>query len=921
MLQHEEKLYLPTQKLYSVLDDSRYQETKTAHLNSVFPGYANKTVFEKWELLIKSMEDGFTLEEMPIISEGTPPVAVSMTVATTKERFEKFKTKRKNTSVSMYNLTLEQCVSYFEDFNFIYKTPNPNYNLNLSERKSLIKSILEAMEHCEIGINGRFYAVLQEHQKSTNWIASEITKARCEALRELGQKYNTGRQVTDVLNIHTFDILVEFANQDGLGIPQKEKIWDVFGFLMNKSDLKAFFNKHRGRQFQKYEREIEQTLETHIFSELVKAIPGVNVPEWDNGLVNISQDEIDTLIQFLGNHFPGVSQGATNDILEPNLEYTAFQLKSKPECLALIRSLIRKKLIGDGYYVDVAATQQNQHHDMLKLHNDITIEQLLNYFRALNQEQHNPIAQREAELLVNTYPELLYQTIQRHPELLATFKPWIKNTLLSDQLLKILDRELIAAITDNDEVKIKLLIQSIMILINDDPEFITQLSPQIWNHLTDIRSLLEKEGALLAYLPQTLCTPQNLALAKQSNPFVVANIEYLLGHRNSDTSTFAQEVANRNRQAAIRDLKSDTNVDISTFMQKSRYITPRDLVNIIKARKQAHLSPLPFCVANNIEEELEKYNGCVNTENEWQEKGYLAIRRKACQRQSDIPVDNDINAYVGDDINAYVVRSPNWFKGFVQYQQNQVKYANIWLRSQIYLRALLKVILFIALLYLSWHFLWMALPYFFMFTQAIFEPGFCVWLAVLLINSQLRNRWVGTFNFILWHIITLDWQFLKAMLVFMIINFVQVIYNTVQFLRIIPFATETLLRIRDADSYYKIAQAESWLEKCNQVILRLEMQDEPSSHQKATILKSITTRFTQEDRPNDEQLVHKKYPIAYQGREYLVSFADVAKQKRDKTETFSLEPVSKAWCGLFKVATSSENLMPEVVESRGLQIV
>lgn len=51
-----------------------------------------------------------------------------------------------------------------------------------------------------------------------------------------------------------------------------------------------------------------------------------------------------------------------------------------------------------------------------------------------------------------------------------------------------------------------------------------------------------------------------------------------------------------------------------------------------------------------------------------------------------------------------------------------------------------------------------------------------------------------------------------------------------------------------------------------------------------------------------------------------MSFADVAKQKRDKTETFSLEPVSNAWCGLFKVATSSENLMPEVVESRGLQI-
>lgn len=52
MLQHDENLYIPTQKLYSVLDDSAYQQAKAAHLATQFPNYANKTIFEKWKLLM-----------------------------------------------------------------------------------------------------------------------------------------------------------------------------------------------------------------------------------------------------------------------------------------------------------------------------------------------------------------------------------------------------------------------------------------------------------------------------------------------------------------------------------------------------------------------------------------------------------------------------------------------------------------------------------------------------------------------------------------------------------------------------------------------------------------------------------------------------------------------------------------------------
>lgn len=918
MLQHNENLYLPTKKLYSVLDDSAYQQAKSEHLATLFPGYANKTLFEKWKLLIDGMKDRFTSQEMPVISEGTPPVAVQLTTETCKERFENFRIARQNTSVSYYNLTLEQCVAYFEDFCFLYTIQNPNYKLRNAEKISLIKSILEAMGHCETGINGRFYAVLQEHQKDTNWIASEITKARCEALRRLGQTYNTQRNIDDALNIHTFDTLVDFANADGLGIPQKEKIWDIFAFLMNKRDLKNFFNKQRSRHFQDYERQLETTLQTHIFSELILAIPNINTPQWGTHATVISEDEITDFTQFMSNYFPVIGDGATDHFIVPNDEYTECKIKSKPECITLIRDMIRRKLIADEYYVDITAAQERDRGNLLKLHNDLTIEKLLNYMRALNQEEHNPIAQRQAELLINTYPELLYQAIRRQPEFLNTVKPWIKSTLHTDQLIKIFDEELIKTITQGDQQKIIQLVDNLFTLIHPDCDYILQLSPEVLANPHVMTALFAKDGGFLAYFPQNMWG-QYEDLAFATNSFAMRSMGALLINPNllpnSSTLSSMQKVQQLNRLRAIKDLTQTPHIDIQTFGHMVRHITPQDLVNIIRKRKHNRLISLPFCSAKNIERSLEKFYTAAKTlGNEWEENNYLALKKKACERQRDYSIE-------GDEI-AYIARSSGWFMGFVQYQQNRVKSANIWAQTKMYLKALVRVILYMALLYMMWHFTWIALPYFSAFSNAISVPGPIFWLASTLINVRLRHRGLATFNYIVWHLITLDWQFLKAMFIFMLASIYMLVQSAVQFLKIVPFVIETLIQVIDTPAYFRVAQTEQpWLEKCDQIICRLKLQDEPAAEQKAILLQTIKDRFAMEERPNDEQLVHKKYPVTYQGRVYEVSFSEVAKQRRDKTETFSLEPVSKIWCGLFTVATSSENLLPQVEEVAGLGMV
>ncbi|MGV3740012.1 MAG: hypothetical protein ACO1N3_01805 [Gammaproteobacteria bacterium] len=76
--------------------------------------------------------------------------------------------------------------------------------------------------------------------------------------------------------------------------------------------------------------------------------------------------------------------------------------------------------------------------------------------------------------------------------------------------------------------------------------------------------------------------------------------------------------------------------------------------------------------------------------------------------------------------------------------------------------------------------------------------------------------------------IDLDYDFIKAM----ILNMVMIANSLVEFLKIIPFTVETLSQSLQVSAYFKVEQTDqTWLEKCDQIIRRLKLQDEPAADQ------------------------------------------------------------------------------------------
>lgn len=912
MLEHNEDLCLPTKKLYTVPDGQAYLAAKTAYLNEGLPNYANKTLIEKWQFLIEGMKGKFVREEMPILS------GVQIDIETCNQRFEQFKTQRQNTSVSYYNLSLEQCVSYFEDFYFIYTTDSPQYRLRVAEKRDFIKSILEAMGHCETGINGQFYAVLQAYQKDTNWILAENTKARCEIIKRLSDEYNLKHHIGDALSIHTFDRMVALANNEGLGIPKKETILDAYGWLSNKKAIKEFFAQHQAHNFQHYEKTLETTLSTHIFSELVVVLPGINAQQWETQAVDISLADVNALGQFLTNYFPVISEGkqALFLINDEDSFSAECKLKSKPECIALLRDLIKQKLLSDGYFVNLTTVVSNRNRDdLLKLHNGISMEMFLHFYKVLHQEEQNEIGYKQGELLLNTYPDLLYPILRRQPEVITKVKPWIKSSLLTDELLRILEDELTKAINEKNKQKIDSLLRSLLNLIHPNCDYITQISPHILANPQVQATLLETDGTFLGYLLENTWSEDNIRVAEKTNSRIrgiltaVQNRDTWADLQVHDDMSLLQKVKKITSVSANRELTNTPNVDIQTFMHLVKEITPLELVSIITERKTRGLSPLPFCNASNVVSMLKTFQKAASTlGNEWAEQGYLAIKRKACVRQRDSMIE-------GDAI-AYLARSNDWFIGFIQYQQQRIKSSYILENSKQFLKALGKAILFVIALYLLWHMTWAILPSIITFLDNYAVYIVLTWLAGHIINIRLRNRLLATVNFLLDRMLVLDGVFLALMFGLAMLA-VKAIYNQlVEFLRIIPFVVETLEQRSQAPAYFSNEHsAQGWEEQCDKIIRRLQIQDEPAAEQKSIILLKIKERIAEEDNPHDAQLLYKKYPIIYQNREYQVSFAEVAKQRRDKPETFSLEPVSKVWCGLFTIHTSSEDLLPKMEQT------
>lgn len=152
MLFHNNQLLLPTQNMYTLPSGEVYLREKNAYLNLIDPQYHTKTVKQQWSVLMTHFSTGLQLDHVPD----------EFQLGTVKSRLSDFEKARANTSVSYYNVSLQQCCLYFEDFLFLYANNDPRFNLSKDAKKILLQSIVRAMGVCETGINTEFYAALQE---------------------------------------------------------------------------------------------------------------------------------------------------------------------------------------------------------------------------------------------------------------------------------------------------------------------------------------------------------------------------------------------------------------------------------------------------------------------------------------------------------------------------------------------------------------------------------------------------------------------------------------------------------------------------------------------------------------------------------------------------------------------------------------
>lgn len=907
MLQHNEQLYLPTQRMYTLPDDRAYQQVKAAHLSTLHRDYANKSTFEKWALLIASMTDHFSAAHMPVITieENHVQTTLQMTPALCTQRFNTFKTARENTSVSYYNLTLEQCVRYFEDLSFLFNTAHPQYRLRNAEKKSLIQSILEAMGECETGINGRFYSILQEFQKDSDWVSSELSKARCEALRQLGGSYTAQRGVSDALNIHVYDQMMKFAHELNLGIAQKEHILDVFAFLLNRRYMKSFFIQHHNRYFQAYERQADTTLATHILSEITNVIH-IDANVWQENAVPISSLDIDAFGQAITNLFPGYAQTAVSyQFMQISDDGEMILLKSKAECMVEFRKLIRDKLVATGYYVDLNATaiQQTDGSSILKLQAGVSLERLHAFQNVLATQDLRTVNQQEGELLLRTYPEVLLHRIKQDLSVLKITKKWVTSTQLIDRLLAELDTLLCAALDANNSEEIENVTRSVIELIEPEFDYVAQLSPKILANLQVATMLLSKNGLLFGYLAPELQLLDSLR--------DIARTDNSLSAQYWDPSLIEvisiQQMKKAVSLQAFQTLSQSESINTSTFLALVRRLEPLQLKQAIKVRKQNGLSALPFCREAGVEKALERFGSAIQKlGNEWEEQGYLAIKKKACTRQIESPIE-------GDEID-YLAKTNDWFTGFMQFQHHRSSSNIMWQRLRLSFRSLLAALTSIVLILVAWYGAFLFIPPLFTFLSSICFEGFVVWGGLYILNLQLRNRWLATFNTVLWQLLLLD-AILCQVLAQITWNLLKSLFSSASsFFGFVIFALDRLIHLCSSQLASKVRAGMPYAEYCDEVIGRLNFSEEPSALQKGAILKDIQGYMGAETRSENPALLHKKYPVVHQGRTYEVSFADVAKQRRLRADTFDLEPVSKTWCGLFTLRTSSEQLLPKVEE-------
>jgi len=936
-------------KFYELPRWQTYQEQKKAYLQTI-PGYSDQlTDQRRWRMITTHLQNTIRPDCMP---DG-------ITCDEFNSKFSIFISKRLDTINNSFNLSLKQCVGYFEDFLFLHNTDTKDFKISATERIKLLQVILEVSQGviCEMGLNGRFYSILQDLQKDSNWVATELARARCATIRILETAYQAQARNPIPGEVHTYNYIVELANTRHLGIPQTITIEDAHGAAIDKNAVKKYFDENYQSEFTKYEENAINTLTNYYLNEL-SSIGEIDVKTWQStGKIDLNASQMTQVIDSINTAFydSDVTYEEKDFLRVDPDNFEVCTLKSREEVSAQIAIWVRRKLIHQGYFeaIDLKKAMKNpKDYSKIKLNSGHTPQDLINVYQAIVTNDYIKIRRYENVLL--SYPEILIAKIKTDPSYIGTLPPFLMvDTRCVDHIVACVDGLLKIAISEKNPTRIKELSSHLMMAIGTQYGYIHKLSSSVLNHPAVASIILEKNPWFFGNLGNEAQQHEDLKnLARSANPQILDDAErdlhgqyhHLLTNYNLKKKLLDEQHRVRFPNEDIGDRKSDTlfknydsarsmllqlttfhkflsqdQISIAELHEEIGYLSPGLLHTVIRERSEKGKTPLPLFTDPSKIKALAAFGAELDAklEPKWYQNP-LDIKRQACA--------NEDNRYLRQPYRlktavTFLAKTPDWYIGFEQYFRYQTSVEKKFSQFIDGLKAIYTLLFEMIKLSLWISIYVVLLPLLNSLLAPYALPLLGVWLGFFLLNLFVKSTildkvtkalsyaliaaYIGYSLWIL--LIRLDTIVLSIYqmcinIYFMLSSLKETLYGLIALISIVSNVFNALKK----DPIPKTSSLE---EMAEHTVLRLEHTDNHTSQEKGHVLRKILEHIHRdmknapEVKPKFDELMKKQYPITYKGKEHHVSFAQVAAMRRPSFGSFRLEAPDMAW-RFFKKPTS-----------------
>ena len=687
---------LPTQKLYQTVDRTQYDAVKQRHVSGLSPKYSEWQDRAKWSFLMGEFTRLFPAEQQTVFA---------------------FHQARLNTGASAMNISLRDCLNYFEQFYFLYTTTNPLFQLNHAEKCGLKTQVLDGMGFaCEPGKQARFDLALVLYRRDTHWINGHLSQARYHVLETLAESCNVVRNIGNALSPHTIKFMKSLAEEKRLGIDCEVALTDAYA--INKAGITTYFATHYSAAYREFEANAADDLAQQLLNELTDFLTGkaISIVQWDQRGLVIPEEHHVELFRF----FESKSFNAILDDLRDDSDEEQLKLKSKADFFTGLQSLVMKRLLKDEYYVDFSGPNKGPAAadvpSFPAWHAGVSMHDVLDFNRALQSESVDFFTlfnQYEAVLL--QYPQMVLRFIATKPSILSALPGACRiNGLFIDEVITAVNAGLLGAIKAADPEKIQQLIGCLLTFLPTSHDDFSKFDNTVLNHDSVAQALVKRCGLLLkkmsplqqdnesivrAAMEQNgfaLCfasyrlrlddTLIQMGLAKLPKPYGTvterealhltryeARITVIYRRCMMKLPVFAQAEFKvyaipvfGNHDLIHADLKAIQKMKALDVLCSARFVgalklatlaqnlTPRELLGIIQYRKAQHLSALPYCDHLELFSQNLDNGGC-----NWLVGGYEAAKQRA-QAVLDAPEMSAVG---------YLARTNHWYMALVQHHR------------------------------------------------------------------------------------------------------------------------------------------------------------------------------------------------------------------------------------------------------------